>query len=162
MSKILLKFQNKNGSGSYSFSESNYNAGLCGKGHTLSSDIPQGSSAYDAARRNMGEPWMMFTYVQGRELINNTIHEWTSINGVNGRKYTSKSDTSKYIFFPAGGGWSGTTNSSKTSYGNYWCSSRYSPIYAWYLYFADGGIAESSNWPWQGLSIRPIAPPKPW
>lgn len=37
------------------------------------------------------------------ELIANTTYEWTSINGVNGGKFTSKTDSSKYIFLPAAG-----------------------------------------------------------
>ena len=67
---MLKPNKNKNGNGSYAFTQSNYNAGLCGSGHTLNKDIPQGDPTYDAARRNMGEPWMMFTYNQGQELIN--------------------------------------------------------------------------------------------
>ena len=94
----MLKFnKNKNGNGSYSFSSDNYNAGKCGLGHTLSGDIPQGNATYDAARKNMGEPWMMFTKDQGQELIDNTTSEWTTVNGVNGRKFTSKADSSKLI-----------------------------------------------------------------
>ena len=63
--KVIIN-QNKNGSGDYSFSESNYNAGKCGKGHTLTGDITQGDPNYDAARANMKEPWMMFTKEQGQ------------------------------------------------------------------------------------------------
>ena len=36
--------KNKNGSGTYVFSQANYNAGKCGKGHNLSGDIPQGNA----------------------------------------------------------------------------------------------------------------------
>ena len=93
--------QNKNGSGSYVFSSDNYNAGKCGSGHNLSGDIPQGNATYDSARANMREPWMMLTKDQGQELIGNTTSTWNSINGVNGRKFTNKTDTSKYIFLPA-------------------------------------------------------------
>ena len=58
--------------------------------------------------KNMGKPWMMFTKEQAQELIDNTTYEWTTINGVNGRKFTSKTDSSKYIFLPAAGVWYGT------------------------------------------------------
>ena len=51
----------------------------------------------------MGSPWKMFTQAQGQELIDGTNSTWTTINGVNGRKFTSKTDSSKYIFLPAGG-----------------------------------------------------------
>ena len=94
---------------SYSFSQANYNAGVCGSGHNLSGDIPQGNATYDAARANMGSPWKMFTQTQGQELIDGTNSTWTTINGVNGRKFTSKTDSSKYIFLPAGGYWNSAT-----------------------------------------------------
>ena len=61
----------------------------------------------------------MFTHTQGQELIDNTTSAWTTIKGVNGRKFTSKTDSSKYIFLPAGGGWDGTNNFSPTSAGLY-------------------------------------------
>ena len=97
--------QNKNGtSDGYAFSQANYNAGICGSGHTLTGDIPQGNPTYDAARANMGSPRTMPTRDQYQELIDNTTSTWTTINGVNGRKFISKTDSSKYIFLPAGGG----------------------------------------------------------
>ena len=58
----------------------------------------------------MGSPWKMFTQAQGQELIDGTNSTWTTINGINGRKFTSKTDTSKYIFLPAGGYWYYTSN----------------------------------------------------
>ena len=65
--------QNKNGSGSYSFSDANYNAGKCGKGYSLTGDIPQGNSTYDAATANMGSLFKMPTKEQCQELINYNI-----------------------------------------------------------------------------------------
>ena len=58
---------------------------------------------YDAARVNMGGDWRMPTEAEFQELLDKTTHEWTTINGVKGRKFTSKTDTSKYIFIPAAG-----------------------------------------------------------
>ena len=61
---------------------------------------------FDAATQIMGGDWRMPTEAEIRELINNTTKEWiTNFNGsgVNGRKFTSKTDTSKYIFIPAAG-----------------------------------------------------------
>ncbi len=43
------------------------------------------------------------TKYQLEELVANTNHEWTSINGVNGMKFSNKNDSDKYIFIPAGG-----------------------------------------------------------
>jgi uncharacterized protein (TIGR02145 family) len=55
----------------------------------------------DAATANMGGSWRMPTEDEFRELIENTNYEWTTINGVNGGKFTSKTDGTKYVFFPA-------------------------------------------------------------
>lgn len=59
----------------------------------------------DAAHVNMGGDWHMPTPTQFRELINtaNTTSTWTTQDGVNGRLFTSKSDSSKSIFIPAAG-----------------------------------------------------------
>ena len=47
--------QNKNGRGSYSFSQDNYDAKKCGSGRDLVRDIPQGNVTYDAARAKQAE-----------------------------------------------------------------------------------------------------------
>lgn len=46
--------------------------------------------------------WHIPSIEQIQELINNTIHELTTINGINGFKFTSKVDNTKYIFIPCG------------------------------------------------------------
>jgi hypothetical protein len=61
------------------------------------------TSGYDAAHENMGGDWRMPTSNEFKELYENTDSEWTSINGVNGRKFMKKSDHSVYVFFPAAG-----------------------------------------------------------
>ncbi len=60
----------------------------------------------DTARQVWGGAWHMPTSAQYQELIDNTDYEWTTINGVNGTKFTSKTDSTKYVFFPAGGSYS--------------------------------------------------------
>ena len=67
----------------------------------------------------MGSPWKMFTQAQGQELINNTNSTWATINGVNGRKFASKTNSTKYIFLPAGGVWKDTTHKYKSINGYY-------------------------------------------
>ena len=60
----------------------------------------------DAARANMGGDWRMPTEAEFQELLDNTYNEWIEDfngSGVNGRKFTSKIDTSKYVFIPAAG-----------------------------------------------------------
>lgn len=47
--------------------------------------------------------YRMPTEEQIRELYHDTTHEWTNIDGVNGMKFISNKDRTKYIFIPAGG-----------------------------------------------------------
>ena len=158
--------QNKNGTGSYSFSDTNYYAGKCGQGYKLKSSIPYGDATYDSARANMREPWMMPTKDQLRELIDNTDHEWTTINEIKGRKFTSKKDTSKYIFLPAGGWWYETSREDTHSIGYYWSRSWYSENYEWHLELYSGGAHLTDGFlvntgyyrRYAGYSIRAIRP----
>ena len=63
--------------------------------------------ADDAAYVNWGSDWRMPSMDQCDELINSeyTTTEWTTVNGVNGMKITSKVDgyTDKSVFLPAAG-----------------------------------------------------------
>lgn len=66
----------------------------------------------DAANANMGGSWHMPTPKQIQELIDNTTSEWTKMNGVKGRLFTSKKNPSKSIFIPAAGyAWGGIVQS---------------------------------------------------
>ena len=67
----------------------------------------------------MGSPWKMPTYDQTRELIDGTNSTWITLNGKNGRKLTSKTDTSKYIFLTASGWWDNTLFRDATLIGIY-------------------------------------------
>lgn len=86
---------------------------------------------YDAAAQIMGGGWRMPTTNDMQELLDYTNHKWTQVNGVNGMKFTSRTDTSKYIFIPAAGNrarsqmtvvgrvvlvWSSSLNTSKPKY----------------------------------------------
>ena len=115
----------------------------------------------------MGEPWMMFTKTQGQELIDHTTSTWTSINGVNGRKFTSKTDSSKYIFLPAGGYWKDTTNNNSRTSGRYCSATRASKYDSYNLIFDVGDIKIQTSKVYlairyYGNSIHPVAKPKPW
>lgn len=112
----------------------------------------------------MKEPWMMFTQDQGYELIDkdNTTNEWTSINGVNGRKFTSKTDSSKYIFLSAGGEWDDEKSGYVGSEGYYWSTIRWDSSLKWLLFFGSSKLSMGGNRRWYGYSIRPVAPPRPW
>lgn len=94
-------------------------------------------SVDDAATQIMGDDWRMPTQSEFQELIDNTANEWVTINGVSGRKYTSKTDTSKYIFFPAAGDCYDGSVYNVGLIGSVWSSSLYAsnPNYAWTLNF---------------------------
>ena len=164
MKWILLKsHKNKNGILSYQFSVDNYNAGVCGSGHTLTGDIQQGNSTFDSARANMGEPWVIFTKDQVEELIYGTTSEWITINKINGRKFINKKDTSKYVFLTAGGYWFNINYNERGSNGNYWStiSNTSDVVGGWILYFSSDDIVMSNNGRACGMSIRAVRP-KPW
>lgn len=57
----------------------------------------------DAARANWGGLWHMPSEKQIKELLKYTDSEFVMLNGVNGRKFTSKKDATKSIFIPASG-----------------------------------------------------------
>ena len=58
----------------------------------------------DAARVYMGSEWRMPTITDYQELLEHTTNVWVenfNESGMGGRKFTSTTDTSKYIFIPA-------------------------------------------------------------
>ena len=80
------------------------------------------SLSMDAAYQVMGGSWHTPTKIQLEELIANTTYEWTTINGVNGGKYTASNGN--YIFLPAVGRYSGGTLSFSGTDGYYLSSDR--------------------------------------
>lgn len=58
---------------------------------------------YDIAKYQLGDMWTMPTPDQIKELIDNTNHQRTTLEGVHGYKFTSKTDNSKWIFIPSAG-----------------------------------------------------------
>ena len=113
---------------------------------------------YDAATQIMGSDWRMPTRDEIQELLDNTDNEWATINGVNGRKFTSKTDTSKYIFIPAAGGCRDGSVYYVGYDGRVWSSSldTSGPNYAWTLNFYSGYCNMSSNYRCNGLSVRGV------
>ena len=117
----------------------------------------------DAARANMGGNWRMPTDAEIRELVNNTYNEWSENfngSGVNGRKFTSKTDENKYIFIPASGFRSGSSLIGQGSYGYVWSSSLYAdcPDFALNLRFCLSSIYASFNYyRYYGFTVRGVA-----
>ena len=112
----------------------------------------------DAATANWGSDWQMPSLAQIQELCSsNTTTEWTQVNGVNGRKITSKSNGNS-IFLPAAGYRIATGLDGAGSYGYYWSrllSASY-PSNAGSLYFGSGSINWSNYNRSYGRSVRPV------
>ena len=106
----------------------------------------------------MGSPWKMFTKDQGQELIDGTTSTWTSINNVVGRKFTSKTDSSKYIFLPAGGYWYNANHYDTGTYGYNWTTTNGKINWAHSLIFNSSNlyIYKFGSVYEYGLSIRGI------
>jgi hypothetical protein len=111
----------------------------------------------DAARVNWGGNWRMPTDAELTELHNNCIWTWTTQNGVNGYKVTSKSNGNS-IFLPAAGCYRGSSLQFVCEVGEYWSSSLDTgrPNMAYELYFtsdkADTQFRDRSY----GRSVRPV------
>lgn len=81
------------------------------------------NTSVDAAYVHTNGKAKMPTQTQCQELINGTNSEWTTIDGVAGRKFTNKSDSSKYIFIPAAGYFGNGSRFYEGSNGSVWSSS---------------------------------------
>ena len=118
-------------------------------------------SADDAATQIMGSDWRMPTEADFNELLSGTTNEWiTNFNGtgVNGRKFTSKTDTSKYIFIPAAGRCDAGSVYNVGRNGYVWSSSldTSNPNGAWRLYFSSGSCYVDYNDRCNGWSVRGV------
>ncbi|MBQ2589516.1 MAG: hypothetical protein II576_09720 [Prevotella sp.] len=121
----------------------------------LGSDI---SGTYcDVAHVKWGGKWVMPSANEVKELIDNCTSEWTTLNGVNGMKFTSNINGNS-IFLPASGWRWGDTFYSVGSYGNYWLSTQ-DPSYSYGAYgissYSEGAISGSSE-KFIGQSVRPV------
>ena len=65
--------------------------------HNIGSDIA--GTQYDVAHVQWGGSWVMPSQSQIKELVENCTHEWTTLNGVNGRNFTGTNGGT--IFLPA-------------------------------------------------------------
>lgn len=141
-----------------SYGEAKYTYGYLGLGID---DIS--GTEYDVAHVKWGGNWVMPTSDDISELLNNCTTEWTTLNGVKGKKFTSKKNGNS-IFLPATGFYKYGHNDDVGTYGYYWSST--------YWGFSSGAVAacslhlifymnnapyESSERCYFGLSVRPVA-----
>ena len=96
-----------------------------------------------------------------QELIDETDNELVEDfngSGINGYKFTSKSDSTKYIFLPAAGYCNGSDLYGVGDEGYYWSSSLGTdgPCGAWSLYFNNEEVDMYGNYRYYGYSVRPV------
>lgn len=112
----------------------------------------------DAATANWGSDWCTPTINQCNELINSnyTTVTWTTMEGVNGRLITSKSN-GNFLFLPAGGRYE-TQIFSRGEIGYYWSRSLLTngPNMAYVLYFESGRYFQTFFNRCIGHSVRPV------
>ncbi len=114
----------------------------------------------DAATVNLGDSWRMPTHKEWQDLYNECTWTWTTLNGVNGYKVSSKKNNNS-IFLPAAGYRYGTSYAYVGSDGLYWSSQVYSSgVYsAWDMRFNLGGRNPGNDGNrYYGFSVRPVCP----
>ena len=111
---------------------------------------------FDAAYKETNGIAHIPTDIEWQELKNNTSGLSTSINGVNGYKFTSKTDASKYIFIPITS-LSCRIESAFTNYSKslFW-SSTLTDTNAWVYDISTQGVGKTSDPLCNGLHIRPV------
>lgn len=117
---------------------------------------------YDVAHVKWGDSWQMPTKDQIKELLDNCEFEWTTVNGLGGCIFNSKSN-GENIFIPAAGyhlsfNSSGPNNVGEAGY--YWSGTRIDKIsnVAYCLLFYSGVTDVHADFHgFVGCSVRPVA-----
>lgn len=111
----------------------------------------------DAAAVNWGGSWRMPTDAELTELREQCTWTWTSQNGVNGYKVTSKSNGNS-IFLPAAGYRKDSSLDRAGTYGEYWSSSLItdSPYGAWGVLFSSSNVIRVAGARYYGFTVRPV------
>ena len=112
----------------------------------------------DVAHVTLGGKWRMPTEEEFNELRGNCTSEWITLNGVKGRKFTSKKNGNS-IFLPAAGYRYSGRLGDVGSYGYYWSSSLNtdSPRYAYRMLFYSGDVnSYHYDSRYYGHPVRPV------
>ncbi len=110
----------------------------------------------DVATQKLGDGARMPSADEWRELIANTTSEWTTENGVYGRKLTASNG--KSLFFPAAGRCDGSELRLAGDYGFYWSSSLRAdyPGHAWDFRFSSDYQRVLGDGRRFGFSVRAV------
>ena len=114
----------------------------------------------DVAHVKLGGKWRMPTKAEFEELRDNCISERTTLDGVDGRTFTSKKNGNS-IFLPFAG-YRDRDDIIGINCGDYWSSSLdrsdspNSSCYAYQFYFHSDFVSSFNNYRWSGLSVRPV------
>ena len=110
----------------------------------------------DTATANMGGDWHMPTKEQCEELSANTTSTWTTMNGVNGRLFTSKTNGNT-LFVPAAGYCEHNSIYYEGSSVIVWSSSLYEYLIdAWCLYLDSSNMRVKEHCRYLGSSVRGV------
>lgn len=112
----------------------------------------------DVAHIKLGGKWRMPTYEELYELRENCTSEWTTLNGVNGMKFTSKKNGNS-IFLPAAGDRRGDYSDGVGANCSYWASdlNEMHPYYGGGILFHSNGFSSYSDDRYVGRSVRPVS-----
>lgn len=145
--------------GGYNLSLTKYN--ISGEHGVVDNKITLDQSD-DVASVILGGNWRIPTDAELTELREQCTWIWTTQNGINGYKVTSKSNGNS-IFLPAAGlgGYSGLQQLG--SEGFYWSNSLYTdnPKTACCLHFGSDSVEEAEIPRCEGTPIRPVCPKEP-
>ena len=130
-------------------------AATSGQSDYSGTESPLATTA-DTAAQEWGGSWHMPTKTQFEELTANTTCEWTTINGVNGGKFTAKNGSGNYIFIPAAGMYSNGSLGGVGVSGSVWSSIPNDSSRAYFLGFSDGFEDVLSSNRKNGYSVRAV------
>lgn len=102
------------------------------------------SLGQDAARANLNAPWRMPSAMEFQELYENCTSVWTTLNGVNGRLFTSNVNGNT-LFLPAAGHYDGTLNNDRGSSGYFWSSTYGNATNARFVYLNVSNVVPQGN-----------------
>ena len=111
-------------------------------------------TSVDTVAQVWGGEWHMPTKAQFDELTANTTYEWTTINGVNGGKFTAQNGN--YVFFAAAGIWSNGRQYDAGSRCYYWSSTPNGSRNAYSLRCYDGSKGMYNDYRNSGYSVRGV------